>query len=153
MAVLGPGQLLGVSGGQSCVGVVLTSGKAGQPTYALHFIAGKSNVPAGFMAIGLSTEVDIPTLPESWAGPTSTKVVSIPSGYKAVLCGAAQNDPPDIPLSNGTLQQVIKLLRSQGVPIIGYVPSSNVAVDTYGSVYWTLGAYAETKKGYYFEGD
>jgi hypothetical protein len=35
-AVLGPGQFLGVGESQSCVGVVLTSGKAGEPTYAFY---------------------------------------------------------------------------------------------------------------------
>jgi hypothetical protein len=59
--------------------------------------------------------------------------------------------PSDTQVSNATLGTVVKLLQSNNVPIAGYVPSSNVAVDRDGEIYWTTLEGVKTV-GIYFDG-
>ncbi len=117
------GTMAGVGGAETCTGVILVpvNPNANQSTVIYHF-QGTDKVGATLAKLNLT-------------------------GYKAYLCGAAQDtkntDAATLAANSAarnTLSEVISNLKSKGVPIVGYYEVGDLAVGSDGTIYKTTPA-------------
>lgn len=122
------GTLAGLGGAETCTGVILVpvDPSSGKPVLIFHF-GGQDDVAGTLGKLNLT-------------------------GYKAYISGAAQGRERDAHDRNAnssvryTLKAVVKGLRNQGVPIVGYYEVGDLAVDSNGTIFNTTVRNGQTKQ-------